>query len=188
MLRFCLCPQHITSSNAAVLSLRAAYTLGKGIKGCDSLLNCSNWLVFFFRNPANSINIEQSLKIFYTSCILLLYVLFFFLNLHTTVFLKTHVKFNFHLQNPASIVLRRPTIVPSCILLFFVSFKNPPLLLFLLHLQRTTKFQRIVDFPCFNLLHFNPPLLLFLQKPTKPTKLGLSLLLLLQGINFSIFI
>ena len=85
---------------------------------------------FFFQNPASSINIGQSLEIFYTSCILLLYVLFFFLNLHTTVFLETHVKFNFHLQNPASIVLRRPTIVPSCILLFFVSFKNPPLLLF----------------------------------------------------------
>ena len=115
-------------------------------------------------------------------------VLFFFLNLHTTVFFKTHVKFKFHLQNSTSIVLRRPTIVPSCILLFFVSFKNPPLLLFLLHLQRPTKFQCIVDFPCFHLLHFNPPLLLFLQKPTKPTKLGLSLLLLLQGINFSIFI
>ena len=38
-----------------------------------------------------------------------------------------------------------------------------------------TEFQRIVEFCCFNLLHFNPPLLLFLQKLTKPTNLGLTL-------------
>ena len=124
--------------------------------------------------------------------------MFFFISLHTTYCSssKTHVIFIFIvLKNVTALHLlllffEIPLLLVTALLLFMMFFEDPkvyPPTNFPLHLQRPTKFQPIVDSPCFNLLHFNPPLLLFLQKPTKPTKLGQSLLLL-QGINFSIFI
>ena len=102
---------------------------------------------------------------------------FFFFKTHCFILQNTWLHCAFFivlLQTFFSTVrLRRPTIL---LFFFFSTVLRRP----------TINHPRISFFILKDLRNFNP-LLILLQKPTKPTKLGLSLVLL-QGINFSIFI
>ena len=120
----------------------------------------------------------QALKIFYIHQLLAYYCVLLHKLAYYCSSSKTDVKFIFIvLKNVTALLLlllffEIPLLLVTALLLLMLFFKDPQIYSptnFLLHLQRPTKFQPIVDSSCFNLLYFNPPLLLFLQKPTKPT-------------------